>query len=222
MDKSASFRDKFKSLMGTHKSMMAGKEPLFITFWLWGVAGMIVVLMIPLAILILLYLALFGEPTLLFSLFINLLWLAYGLTVAVGIWRSANAYQGPRIFLNAAKLVVVIGLLFWIQQLYSEMAEFYEKGDQSYVSSADKELFDTTLAYANQGNASAQTLLADMYVDGQGAPKNYVAAYMWYTIAAAQGDPGASQNRNVVKDLMTPEQIAEAERLAQDWLEEHQ
>jgi TPR repeat protein len=61
-----------------------------------------------------------------------------------------------------------------------------------------------------------------MYIDGQGVPKNYVAAYMWYNLAVAQGNIGASQNKDVVKQWMTPEQIAEAERLTQEWLEEHQ
>lgn len=221
MVKRMSLKDKFKLLIVKYKSMIAGKEPLAATFWLWGVVGMIIVLMLPLFILLLLYMALFGMPTPIFALFINLLWLVYGITVAVGVWRSANAYQGPRIFPNAAKLFVAVGLLFWIQQLYIEIPALYETGD-GYVSSADKELFDTTLGYANQGNAAAQTLLADMYVDGQGAPKNYVAAYMWYTIAAAQGDLGASLNKDVVKDLMTPKQIAEAERLTEEWFEKHQ
>lgn len=212
---------KFKALIAAYKSMIAGGEPLVRTFWLWGVLGMIIVLMLPLLILILLYMALFGMPTFIFALFINLLWLAYGITVAVGVWRSAGAYQGSRIFPNAAKLFVAVGLLFWFQQLYIEIPELYEAGDENYIASADKELFDKMLGYANHGDASSQTLLADMYVDGHGVPKDYVAAYMWYTIAAGQGELGASYNKDIVKDLMTPEQITEAERLAREWLEEH-
>jgi uncharacterized protein len=36
-------------------------------------------------------------------------------------------------------------------------------------------------------------------------------------LAAAQGSEDATKNRDFVAKLMTPEQIAEAEHLAQEW-----
>lgn len=185
---------KFKSLIDKYKSMIAGKEPLAATFWLWGVLGMIIVLMLPLLILLLLYLALFGEPTLLFSLFINLLWLAYGLTVVVGIWRSANAYQGSRIFPNAAKLFVAIGLLFWIQQLYYEMPELYNKEEAKSLARVKKEAFDETLVDAKHGIATAQNNLGVMYAKGDGVPKNVSEAIRWWHLAANLGELNAQNN----------------------------
>jgi hypothetical protein len=45
---------------------------------------------------------------------------------------------------------------------------------------------------------------------------------MWLNLAAAQGNEGAVKNRDIVVVLMTPAQIAEAQRLAREWLEVHQ
>ena len=69
---------------------------------------------------------------------------------------------------------------------------------------------------AEQGDASAQNNLGSMYADGRGVPQDYVQAQMWWNLAAA-GNEGARKNRDIVVKLMTPAQIAEAERLAREW-----
>jgi hypothetical protein len=40
---------------------------------------------------------------------------------------------------------------------------------------------------------------------------------MWYNLAAAQGYVDAVQQRNQLMQKMSPEQIAEAQRLAREW-----
>jgi hypothetical protein len=45
---------------------------------------------------------------------------------------------------------------------------------------------------------------------------------MWFDIAAARGDEKAQKARNMVVDLMAPDQIAEAQRLAREWMAKHQ
>ncbi len=74
---------------------------------------------------------------------------------------------------------------------------------------------------ADQGDADAQFNLGFMYATGVGVSQDYVAAHMWYDLAGARssGDErdiyiGA---RDSVATRMTPEQIAEAERLAREW-----
>ena len=42
------------------------------------------------------------------------------------------------------------------------------------------------------------------------------------TLAAAQGNETAQRNRGLVAKLMTPAQIAEAQRLAREWIARHQ
>ncbi len=70
---------------------------------------------------------------------------------------------------------------------------------------------------ADQGEALAQTKIAIMYDEGQGVPKNIVQAYKWYSLAAMNGDKPAPLILNLLANQMTPAQIAEAQKLAQEW-----
>ena len=70
---------------------------------------------------------------------------------------------------------------------------------------------------ADQGYPPSQGNLGIMYANGQGVAKDYVRAHMWFSLAAAQGDANAANNRDSVAKLMTPAQIAEAQKLAQEW-----
>ena len=62
-----------------------------------------------------------------------------------------------------------------------------------------------------------------MYANGEGVPQDYVLAYMWLNLAAAQGGVSwpegyaPSYRRDVVAKSMTREQIAEAQKLAREW-----
>ena len=71
---------------------------------------------------------------------------------------------------------------------------------------------------AEQGNATAQYNLGFMYYRGKGVRKDYdVAAYVWFTLAAAQGHKDASSDRNRIAKRMTAAEIAEAERRVRNW-----
>lgn len=77
---------------------------------------------------------------------------------------------------------------------------------------------------AEQGMADSQMNLALMYYHGQGVPRDYVRAHMWLDLAASQYPASERENlkdavhyREIVDSLMTPAQIAEAKRLAQEW-----
>ena len=63
----------------------------------------------------------------------------------------------------------------------------------------------------------AQHALGFMYEAGLGAPKDLVQAYMWLSLAAAHGDNKAAGDGAGVAKLMTPDQIAEAQRMAREW-----
>ena len=70
---------------------------------------------------------------------------------------------------------------------------------------------------ADQGNADAQGILGAMYADGQGVSQDYVHAYMWYDLSAAQGTQSAIKSRDNIARFMSPEKIAEAQKLATEW-----
>ena len=64
--------------------------------------------------------------------------------------------------------------------------------------------------------------LGEFYANGQGVPQDYVQAHMWYNLAAGQNVERAAKAREDLAKSMTSEQIAEAERLAREWLAQHQ
>ncbi len=70
---------------------------------------------------------------------------------------------------------------------------------------------------ADQGEAKAQFNLGVMYDSGYGVPQDYVQAHMWYNLAGAQGRTAAARNWGRVAKLMTPAQIAEAQRRVAKW-----
>ena len=73
---------------------------------------------------------------------------------------------------------------------------------------------------AERGNRWGQFLLAGAYLFGNGVPKDYVTGYMWLNLSAAQGYEDAGKIRDALaRQEMTPEQIAEAQRLAREWLD---
>ncbi len=70
---------------------------------------------------------------------------------------------------------------------------------------------------ADQGDARAQYNLGEMYMLGRGVPQDYTQAYMWVALAAAQGNEKAPGIRDILESVMTPAQLAEAQRLAREW-----
>ena len=56
-----------------------------------------------------------------------------------------------------------------------------------------------------------------MYAEGHGVPQGYVAAYIWWSLAAAQGNETARENLGFVANRMTSTQIAKAQWLAQTY-----
>ena len=69
---------------------------------------------------------------------------------------------------------------------------------------------------ADQGFAHAQYYLGLMYANGRGVPKDLVQAHVWWNIAGARGDETAKKDCANIEKEMTPEQQAEAMKLARE------
>ncbi len=79
---------------------------------------------------------------------------------------------------------------------------------------------------AEQGDAAAQSKLGDMYANGEGVPQVFVKAHMWLNLAAANLHPGDARDkvvklRDKVAARMTADHVAEAQRMAREWLAKH-
>jgi len=70
---------------------------------------------------------------------------------------------------------------------------------------------------AEYGHAGAQFGLGSGYFLGRGVPEDYIKAYMWLLLANGQGHEKAVKGLDVIKEKMTPAQLAEAEKLAREW-----
>ena len=56
-----------------------------------------------------------------------------------------------------------------------------------------------------------------MYLLGLGVPKDLVSAQLYFYLAAERGYEQAMRARDTLEKQMTPEQIAEAQKLAHEW-----
>ena len=72
---------------------------------------------------------------------------------------------------------------------------------------------------AEQAYVGGQNHRGFMYTNGLGLPKDYVRGYMWWSLAATQGYENASKSRDMVAKHMTPAQIAEAQKMAREWVD---
>ena len=114
-------------------------------------------------------------------------------------WYQKAATQG----LAAAQFH--LGVLYLtgggVHQDYVQAAKWFEKA-------------------AARGNAEAQWALGNQYARGMGVPQDNVLSYMWYSLAV-QGNLGSrysvSESLEGLQKIMTPAQIAEAQKLAQEW-----
>ena len=71
---------------------------------------------------------------------------------------------------------------------------------------------------AGHGNTSAQNNLAVMYRYGDGVPKDYITAHMWFNIAAANGHDRAGIFRDELTKQMTTAGNEKAQAMARECL----
>lgn len=104
-----------------------------------------------------------------------------------------------------------------IAEAQNGLGELYAKGKgmpQDYAQA--RAWYEKAAA---QGHPHAQNNLAELYFAGLGVPQDLVRAYMWVDLAAGhmkgEDHKQAIENRDDVAQRMTPAQIAEAKRLAE-------
>jgi TPR repeat protein len=67
---------------------------------------------------------------------------------------------------------------------------------------------------ADQGVSASHLRLGIAYAEGEGIDQNVTAACGWFLLAVANGVEGAADRVAAIQESMTPEQIAESQKLA--------
>lgn len=61
-----------------------------------------------------------------------------------------------------------------------------------------------------------ERLLCARYFKGEGVLQDYVTAYMWLTLSAANGQAKSAKYRDLVAQVLSPAEITEAQCRARD------
>jgi TPR repeat protein len=77
------------------------------------------------------------------------------------------------------------------------------------------------LELSNKGSSISQYFLGVMYLGGEGVLQDFCRAHMWLNIASSQGHKSANQQLEKLTKLMSPNQIAEAQKLARKCLKQN-
>jgi len=94
----------------------------------------------------------------------------------------------------------------------------YEMGRElERAQFAPQEIVDWYNKAADQGYVPAQEVLGMMYSKGKYVSRDFVVAYKWCSLAAEQNGPLAPTLLEVLTEMMTPEQIENGKKLAQEW-----
>jgi tetratricopeptide (TPR) repeat protein len=132
----------------------------------------------------------------------------------------------------------VAALAPWIQKANGQAADWYRKAAEQGEAQAQfnlgwlyytgqgvtqdyRQAADWFRKAAEQGFAKAQYNLGLMYGTGQGVAQDYIEAHKWWNIAGGGGNSDGIKNRETVEKMMTPDQIAEAQRRASAWMKAH-
>jgi len=111
-----------------------------------------------------------------------------------------------------------------------ELGEMYRRGNGDPPGVNDLKAAKWYLLAAERGNSSAQAKIGEMFYSGTGTPEDFVKAYIWLNLAAAQfsqypalknSNKRLVQLRDTAAARLTPEQISEAQRLSLQWHPQH-
>ena len=74
---------------------------------------------------------------------------------------------------------------------------------------------------AEMGDVTGQGILGGKYFLGRrGFVEDLVLSHMWFNISVANGS-SSTYYKTMVEEYLTPDQLAEAQKLAREWMEEH-
>ena len=82
----------------------------------------------------------------------------------------------------------------------------------------DSEIEEAHAAVRGQANSEDLYKLGLIYSTGQGGAVDYVQAHMWFNLAAVRGSCAAKECRRELSEMMSKDEIAQAQKSAREWL----
>ena len=93
----------------------------------------------------------------------------------------------------------------------------FEAGQHAWDNGRPTEAREHWHAAADAGDGRAMLALGRLYLQGLGAPQNFIDAHKWFNLAASRGEADAFAERDALAAKMTPQQIALAQERAATW-----
>ena len=90
--------------------------------------------------------------------------------------------------------IVSAAIISVVMLATSAFAQDFQKGADAYIAGDYATALQEWRPLAEQGYASAQYNLGQMYTNGEGVPQDYTEAVKWYRLAAEQGYADAQTN----------------------------
>lgn len=103
----------------------------------------------------------------------------------------------------------------------SPPASELQEGTAAYKEANYRRAYDIWSVLANTGNRIAQFHLGALYFEGRGTDIDLAEAYFWLRVSAHQGERRAQKLMQLVAEKLSPEEIADTENRALEWLEQH-
>ncbi|MBL8542465.1 MAG: sel1 repeat family protein [Hyphomonadaceae bacterium] len=82
----------------------------------------------------------------------------------------------------------------------------------------DSEIAEVRAAVHRQGDSDNLYKLGLIYSTGQGGSIDLVQAHMWFNLAAVRGSDAAKECRRELAEIMSKDEIAQAQRAAREWM----
>lgn len=118
--------------------------------------------------------------------------------------------------MRALAACFVLCLAFPVQML-AQAPDRYAAPDQAYARKDYGQAHNLWIELATEGNGPAYFNLGRLYLFGEGVRIDPVEAYKWFEMARRAGVTRASAGLARLGPLMTPSDVAEAERRIDRW-----
>ncbi len=109
-------------------------------------------------------------------------------------------------------LLLLVALVF----AWPALADYYD-GLREWDAGRYRDALVKWQKAAGEGDARSMLALGKLFVQGLGAPQDYIEAHKWFNLAASHGLEEAIAERDALAEKMTPVQLATAQERAASW-----